>query len=292
MVRRTKQWRETAFNWPHSVVDRFEKLKRCEGGRCPHWQARCPAHNDNTPSLTLWLSRSTGVLCVRCWAGCDTRDILRVKGLQMGDLFPPDSNQHGPYEEAGKRKAPREVVKRKIVETFDYTDEEGGLIFQTVRYEPKDFSVRRPGPGSGEWIWDLDGVRLVPYRLPKIVKAHKEMPVLIVEGERKVHMAESLGFIATCNAMGAKKWYAQYSQLLEGRRVVILPDNDAVGDQHAEIVAGSLMANGVGSLRIVHILGLPDHGDIIDFVEEVGKDKARQKLIEIIRGFPEWVQKK
>ena len=49
---------------------------------------------------------------------------------------------------------------RKIVATFDYVDELGNLLFQVVRYEPKDFRQRRPGP-NGEWVWS------VPRRAPR-----------------------------------------------------------------------------------------------------------------------------
>jgi len=41
--------------------------------------------------------------------------------------------------------------KRKIVATYDYTDESGNLLFQVVRYDPKDFRQRRPD-GKGGWI--------------------------------------------------------------------------------------------------------------------------------------------
>ena len=52
----------------------------------------------------------------------------------------------------------------KIVKTYDYKDESGQLLYQVVRYEPKDFRQRRPD-GQGGWIWNLQGVRRVLYRL-------------------------------------------------------------------------------------------------------------------------------
>ena len=64
---------------------------------------------------------------------------------------------------------------------YNYTDEKGNLLFQTVRYDPKRFSQRRPN-GSGEWIWNLQGMRLVLYRLPEVVAASH---VLIVEGGKR-----------------------------------------------------------------------------------------------------------
>src|SRR5512143_3457336 len=68
---------------------------------------------------------------------------------------------------------------KRIAAIYEYRDEHGNLLFQTLRFEPKDFRQRRPD-GNGGWIWNLDGVRLVPYRLPE----WKDKPyVYIVEGE-------------------------------------------------------------------------------------------------------------
>jgi hypothetical protein len=45
--------------------------------------------------------------------------------------------------------------KGKIVATYDYKDENSVLLYQVLRYEPKDFRQRRPG-GNGGWTWKLD----------------------------------------------------------------------------------------------------------------------------------------
>jgi hypothetical protein len=55
-----------------------------------------------------------------------------------------------------------------IVATFDYRDENGALLFQVCRTEAKKFMQRRPN-GGGDWIWKLEGVRRVPYRLPELI---------------------------------------------------------------------------------------------------------------------------
>src|SRR5262249_54889623 len=54
-----------------------------------------------------------------------------------------------------------------IVATFDYHAPDGELRFQVVKYDPKNFRQRRPD-GKGGWIWDLDGVQKIPYRLPEL----------------------------------------------------------------------------------------------------------------------------
>ena len=59
---------------------------------------------------------------------------------------------------------------RRIVAEYDYTDEGGNLLFQAVRYEPKDFDQRQ-SDGKGDWIWNLKDVRRVLYRLAELMAA-------------------------------------------------------------------------------------------------------------------------
>ena len=137
---------------------------------------------------------------------------------------------------------------RKIVATYDYVDEQGVLLFQSVRYVPKDFSQRRPD-GSGGWLWNLDGVRRVLYGLPELLGADPEQPVFIPEGEKDRNRLVFLGLVATCNPMGAKKWSPEYNGPLADRHVVILPDKDKDGEQHGVMVgtgSGSGRGNGQG----------------------------------------------
>src|SRR6185437_2936122 len=101
-------------------------------------------------------------------------------------------------------------------------------LFQTIRYEPKDFRQRRPDPEAPDgWSWSVKGVRQVLYRLPDVLRAVAEgRTVYIVEGEKDADAAAREGLCATCNAMGSGKWPAELSCHLAGADVVILPDND------------------------------------------------------------------
>ncbi|HEY4365118.1 MAG TPA: VapE domain-containing protein [Bryobacteraceae bacterium] len=141
-----------------------------------------------------------------------------------------------------------DLRKGAIVSTYDYVDEDGKLLFQCVRHEPKHFSQRRPD-GSDRWIWNLQGVRRVLFRLPTLKDAET---VLIAEGEKDVLNLVKRGFVATCNPMGAGKWRTEYSDQLAGKQVVIFPDNDEVGERHCVDVARSLQGKAT-SVRIVRI---------------------------------------
>ncbi len=116
-----------------------------------------------------------------------------------------------------------------------------------VRYEPKTFRQRRrvvkmDGTSAGiSWEYNIKGISRVLYRLPKVAAADR---VLIVEGEKDVGDLEKLGFVATCNPGGActhaGKWLKNYTEALEGKRVVVLPDNDPPGQQHANVVVQAI----------------------------------------------------
>jgi hypothetical protein len=167
----------------------------------------------------------------------------------------------------------------RIVATYDYVDERGEMLYQVIRFEPKDFRQRRPD-GAGEWLWNLDGVRRVLYRLP-LLATNPERAVFVVEGEKDVDNLAHLGIIATTNPGGAGKWRPEYSDFLRGRHVIILPDNDGPGLSHAKAVAASLNEI-AASIKILELPGLPPKGDVSDWLAAGG---TRDRLLELaLRG--------
>jgi hypothetical protein len=167
--------------------------------------------------------------------------------------------------------------KREIVAVYDYRDERGNLLFQVVRYEPKDFRPRRPN-SSGGWIWNVVGVRRVLYNLPEVLKSKS---VLICQGEEDSGTAGRLGLVATCNVGGPGKWELEYAEYLRSKRAVIIAHADAAGWAHAKQVARSLV--GVAeSVRLIE--ALPAAKDLSEWVERGG---VRERLLEIIKRTPE-----
>src|SRR5205823_4617255 len=115
----------------------------------------------------------------------------------------------------------------RVIAMYDYTNEDGKVLHQTVRYEPRKFSQRRPDPDRpGRWIENLKGVTLVPYRLDLLTKADDGTRVYIGEGEKDVDQLVKSGVTATTNPMGALKWRNEFSPHLRGKHVVVLPDHD------------------------------------------------------------------
>ncbi|MGH3548286.1 MAG: hypothetical protein ACRDQU_09260 [Pseudonocardiaceae bacterium] len=130
------------------------------------------------------------------------------------------------------------------------------MLYQKVRYFPKDFKLRRPNGRSG-WIWGAKDVDKVLYRLHDVLAAIREVrTVYVVEGEKDADRLAELGQVGTCNFDGAAKsdqrpkWRTTYSDTLRGAHVVVIADNDEPGYAHAHAAAKSL-AGKAASISVV-----------------------------------------
>ena len=227
------------------------------------FQAHCPAHDDKAPSLSI-KEGNDGRVLVKCHAGCTFTSIVQALGLEPGDFFTPRTARR---DDAGH---PR------IVAVYDYTDADGKLLFQVVRYDPKDFRQRRPGPG-GSFIWNTAGVERVLFRLPELRQAARDgQVVFVVEGEKDVLGLVALGLVATCNPGGAGKWQDAYSEELRGVHVVVITDKDDPGRRHAQQVAASLHGK-AASVKVVELPG--DGKDASDWIAQGGDRPALEKII-------------
>jgi hypothetical protein len=159
---------------------------------------------------------------------------------------------------------------RHIIAEYDYRDERGTPLYQAVRLAPKDFFVRRPD-GRGGWITKdvFKAVKRVLYQLPELLASPIKEPIFVVEGEKDVDRLRSLELVATTNVGGAGKWRKEYNKALRGRRVIILPDNDDPGRQHADQVRRHL--DGIASsVKILTLPDLPPKGDVSDWLDAGG----------------------
>jgi hypothetical protein len=68
-----------------NLLQHLDKVK-CTGPGT--WSARCPAHEDRGPSLTI-AEKDDGRILLHCFAGCDVHDVLAAVDLDISDLFPP-----------------------------------------------------------------------------------------------------------------------------------------------------------------------------------------------------------
>lgn len=239
------------------------------------WWAKCPAHQDDKASLGVRYFPSTQYTNLKCFAGCGKSQIVQALGIRKSDLFANPTSAGG--------------GNKTIAAVYEYVDETGNLLFQAVRYQPKDFRYRQPD-GNGGWIYSLEGARRVPFRLPELIQAVSQgQMVFLPEGEKDArNVAEQLGLDSTCNPGGAGKWDDSFTPFLANSVVVILPDNDEPGRNHAELVAGKLRGT-ARSIKVVNLPNLPEKGDVSDWIAAGGTKKA---LLDLAAGTPEWAPPK
>jgi putative DNA primase/helicase len=134
----------------------------------------------------------------------------------------------------------------------------------------------------------------VLYRLPELLASDADETVFVVEGEKDADNLRALGLLATCNpdgasATGAAKWYPRlFNPPLKGHPVVILPDRDTAGDNHAAYVAASLRGE-ASSVKVINLPGLEwtkSHGaDVSDWLLGGG---TKEELLALAETMPEW----
>jgi CHC2 zinc finger len=71
------------------VLDRLQGVKATGPGR---WLARCPAHEDRSPSLSV--RDIDGRVLIHCFGGCGPGDVVAALGLTLGDLFDKPLGPH------------------------------------------------------------------------------------------------------------------------------------------------------------------------------------------------------
>lgn len=235
------------------VDDLLQRLGGVRSRGSGQWSARCPAHNDHSPSLSI--TERDGKTLLFCHAGCSIEEIATALGVPMKDLF----TDNGPEETPGR-----------IAKVYNYVDEAGGILYQTIRYEPKGFKQRRP-KGNGIWIWDLKGTRRVLYHLPNLAEEMKA-PIIFHEGEKAVEAALAAGLPGchTTTVGGSKAPRQTDFSPVKGRNVIICPDNDDPGEAYLRNVASMAQVAGAASVKSVRLPGLPPRGDVVEWLEAGG----------------------
>jgi len=79
----------------NELLSRLDKVREHKSGE---WSARCPAHADKSPSLSI--KENGGYLLIHCFGGCETAAVMDSLGLTLADLFPerlPDNAPKRPF---------------------------------------------------------------------------------------------------------------------------------------------------------------------------------------------------
>jgi hypothetical protein len=173
------------------------------------FSTRCPAHDDQSPSLSVGEGKD-GRALVKCHRGCDTRRVLAEIGLDMRDLFPATASRRPEFQ--------REHI---------YQDENAVALYKVCKRKPQGWSALRADLSSESgWSPGLGGVRRVPYRLPELLDGIGD-PVWCCEGERDADTAVALGMVAT--AAASNGWQKAELAALRGRQCIVVCDRDSAG---------------------------------------------------------------
>jgi hypothetical protein len=188
--------------------------------------------------------------------------------------------------------------KLVVIKGYHYTDGDGGLLYDVIRYHEqlpdgsfvlgkngtpkKTFKQRRPD-GRGGFIWNLDGIGHTLYRRQQLEIAVSEgKTILLPEGEKDVDTLVEWGLDATTNSGGAQNWKPEFAEFFRGADVVILGDDDEAGRKRVETIGLSL--RGIAKrIRAIGSWGGPK--DVTDW-KEAGH--TADELSAIIGQLPDW----
>ena len=212
------------------VLSRLNKVRHVGSG----WEACCPAHDDDKPSLSVGIGRQGQVL-LHCHSGvaCAFDAICAAMGLKPNDLWP-------------KSDQPKQKLNKE--DTYLYEDADGNPVMRVIRFrnESGQKTFRQQRYEDGDWQWGTQDVEKPLYRLPQVLKQVSDGGVVyVVEGEKDVQTLERLDKVATCNPGGAggdgqEKWLPQHTNTLANAKVIIIADDDEPGYVHASNVAKEL----------------------------------------------------
>lgn len=209
------------------------------------FNARCPAHPDAKNSLSV--AERDGKILLKCFAGCSIDAVCSALSLRLEDLFAGTRKERGASTVGNAR---REVT------AYKYRDQSGKVLYEHVRFEPKDFRHRRYDE-LGKIHWNLDGVIRVPYRLPELIqaKAAGVTDIYLAEGEKDVDKLAKLGLTSS----NLKTWKPEFNEFVRDMNVIIVRDHDKPGVALASSTANAI--NHANSVRIVDLFDgepLPD----------------------------------
>lgn len=261
-----------------NFLQRLKNVRKSGSG----WVASCPCRDDDrNPSLSV-AQGNDGRVLVTCHRGmgCNFEQICDAVNLTPADLMPKQEtfavNRFGSDKPAPQKTLTevrekkieiQKTTKPKFVESYDYLDENGILLFQKMRFVEEDgrktFRQRKPD-GAGGWSYSLGDVPKILYNLPAVIRAKNDgLPIWVVEGEKDANTLIDMGIIATTMPNGAGSWSEVHTNALSGAIVEIVADNDAVGLEHAKHVLDEL--TNVGCSAQVWVT--PEYKDITDFIK-------------------------
>ncbi len=222
------------------ILSCFNDVKKKDGGK--RYEARCPAHDDKHPSLSIYINGDW--VNLHCFTGCSEEKILSSVGLKKSDLF------------IGAKGVRPMVIKEKI---YKYQKADGTLAYTKKRLDyddgKKSFFFSMPDGTKG-----LKDTKHLFYNLPGIDKAKI---IYFAEGEKCADAIIEQGYTATTLDSGANsKFYKEYIKYFKDKEVIIIPDNDEPGMKYAKMIQKNLPWAVIKELP-----GLKEKEDVYDWLQ-------------------------
>ena len=207
-----------------------------------------------------------------CHAGCSFQAVLDALGLRTSDLFASPEKPARPkgikprgktFPSAESAEAAAQPRGSKLAKSWQYRGNDGREAFRVIRFEGPTGKTYRPIHKEMDGLWRVgDPNGLLPlYRLQELL-ADPDAIVWVGEGEKVADFLALSDMLATTSAHGAKSAAKTDWSPLSGRRVVIVPDNDAPGQAYARDVASRLLAlDRPARVRVLNLPGLQEGED-------------------------------
>lgn len=271
---------------PVTLNDILSKLEGVRG-RDGKYMACCPCHRDSTPSLSVGMGKD-GKIVLKCFAGCSTEDIVWSMNLQMKDLFADvaPATAFPVYEEPQRKQSATEKPKKEAEYLYA-----GGQL-KKIKYRRSDgskYCTWLHKEADGSWAKGRNNIAPGLYCCHQLDNAES---LFIVEGEKDVENMAKAGMVAVSLPDGSQsKWEAAYEKILSGKKIAILPDNDAPGMKYAQMCAEKLygVAAELWVLDLKQVWPeIPEKGDVSDLIDRYEADAAMQKVGQLLQSTPPW----
>ncbi len=239
------------------------------------WCCRCPAHDDNDPSLWLRLAEDDKIL-LHCFSGCSQDEVvaaLKAKGLWgEGETLAKRVTPEGipffwPPQSILKKQGlvPSPETQKQYVAHYVYRDLDNKIVGHVARYEghgKKDvIPFFKRWAESGAWRSGHAKATGRPiYGLSRLRNTTSDSLIFIVEGEKCADaISTDDGRIVGLSWPGGAKSYSKCDfGALAGCSVVLWPDADVPGVKAMEGVAKVLRGLGCS----VKVVDLSQFGEI------------------------------
>lgn len=221
------------------IAAQFPSAKRSGDG----WLMPCPCHDDDSPSLSI-TDTDKGVI-VHCFAGCNWQDVKKALGIFRNGGWDKNAFLVAVYQHPDGRTRPR------------YREDHDGDCWRndcTKIGKHKHIWGEKGRSSSGCYLltWGKDA----PDKTLVLVEGEKAAVALLahVDGKEYTPVTWNGGASVTKSVF----------DLVDGRDLVLWPDNDGPGKKAMRNAARSAQEAGATSIRMVEVKGLSDKDDAAD----------------------------